>query len=123
MDNKIQNGFVPQGQFNQQAPAFNAFGGFQNFQTQFNNFVNKWSTTMNLDAMAVYAENQIRALPETTMIVNGVAEQLTNVSRATIVPVWKGCCQTLTVRNTSEVPILVQNANIVFGRPDLAMTY
>lgn len=61
MDNKIQNGFVPQGQFNQQAPAFNAFGGFQNFQTQFNNFVNKLSTTMNPDAMAAYAENQIRA--------------------------------------------------------------
>lgn len=62
-------------------------------------------------------------LPETTMTVQGVVDGFTNVSRATIVPVWKGCCQTLTVRNISEVPIQVQNANIVFSRPDLAMTY
>ena len=62
-------------------------------------------------------------LPETTMTVPGEVGGFTNISRATIVPVWKGCCQTLTVRNISEVPIQVQNANIVFSRPDLAMTY
>ena len=27
-------------QFNQSSPIFNAFGGFQNFQMQFNNFAN-----------------------------------------------------------------------------------
>ena len=31
----------------------------------------------------------------------------------------KGCCQTLTVRNTSAVPITVNNPNIVFFRRDL----
>lgn len=59
MDNKIQNGFV-QGQFHQQSPVFNAFGGFQNFQQQFNAFVNNLSATMNPNTLASYAENQIR---------------------------------------------------------------
>lgn len=45
-----------------------------------------------------------------------------NVSREAGVSVWKGCCQTLTIRNTSDQPILVQNANIVFSRPDLQVT-
>lgn len=50
-------------------------------------------------------------------------EEFNNVSRAISVPVWKGCCQTLTVTNTSTIPILLQNANIIFSRPDLAVTY
>lgn len=40
------------------------------------------------------------------------AEEYFNVSRLTSIPIWKGCCQTITVRNTSTIPILVQNANI-----------
>lgn len=60
----------------------------------------------------------------TAMIVTPAAvEQYFNVSRATNVNVWKGCCETVSVRNTSSIPILVQNANIVFSRPDLAVTY
>ena len=63
-------------------------------------------------------------IPDTTMIVTPAAvEQYFNVSRAANVSVWSGCCQTLTVRNTSSIPILVQNANIIFSRPDLAVTY
>ena len=63
-------------------------------------------------------------LTETTMRVTPAAvEEYFNVSRATMVPIWNNCCQTLTVRNTSEIPILVQNANIIFSRPDLAVTY
>jgi hypothetical protein len=50
-------------------------------------------------------------------------EEFFNISRATIVPIWRGCCQTLTVRNISEIPILAQNANIIFSRPDLAVSY
>jgi hypothetical protein len=42
-----------------------------------------------------------------------------NISRATNVEVWKGCCQTFTVRNTSSQPIQVQNANIIISRQDL----
>lgn len=46
-----------------------------------------------------------------------------NVSRAINVSVWNGCCETVTVRNTSSQPIQIQNANIIFSRPDLAITY
>lgn len=63
-------------------------------------------------------------LPATTMIVTPAAvDEYFNVSRATNIDIFKGCCQTVTVRNTSSIPIQVQNANIVFTRPDLAVTY
>lgn len=39
------------------------------------------------------------------------------------VEVWKNCCETVTVRNISDQPIQVQNANIPFSRPDLQITY
>lgn len=60
------------------------------------------------------------ALPASTMIVTPAAvEQFFNVSRAMTVPIFSGCCQTLTVTNTSTVPIAMTNANIVIDRPDL----
>ncbi len=63
-------------------------------------------------------------LPATTMEVTPAAvEEPFNVSEATNVPIWMGCCQTLTVRNTSDQPIQVANANIVFTRPDMYVTY
>lgn len=63
-------------------------------------------------------------IPASTMIVTPAAvEEFFNVSRAISVPVWRGCCETVAVRNTSTIPILVQNANILFSRPDLAVTY
>lgn len=63
-------------------------------------------------------------LPATSMIVTPAAvEEFFNVSRATNIGVWTGCCETVTIRNTSSIPILVQNANIVFTRPDLDVTY
>ena len=43
-------------------------------------------------------------------------EEYFNVSRAANVPIWKGCCQTLSIRNTSAIPILVENANLVITR-------
>lgn len=46
--------------FNQQSPAFNAFGGFANFQNQFNNFVQGMQNTMSPQGMASYAEQQMR---------------------------------------------------------------
>lgn len=45
-----------------------------------------------------------------------------NVSRAINVPIWAGCCETVSIRNTSAIPISVSNANIIFTRPDLAVT-
>lgn len=60
-------------------------------------------------------------VPNSTMIETPAAvEEFSNVSRRVTVPIWKGCCQTVAVRNTSDQPILVQNANIVFERPDAA---
>ncbi len=62
-------------------------------------------------------------LPASTMIVTPAAtEEYFNVSRAINVEIWRGCCETVTVRNTSDQPILVQNANIIFARPDLNIT-
>lgn len=59
-------------------------------------------------------------LPATTMTVTPAAvETFFNVSRATNVPVWRGCCETVAIRNISTIPILVENANVIFSRPDL----
>lgn len=63
-------------------------------------------------------------VPSTSMIVTPAAvDDYFNVSRAATIPVWSGCCETVSIRNTSEQPIQVQNANIVITRPDLAVTY
>jgi len=57
-------------------------------------------------------------IPASEMIVTPAAvEEYTNVSRETNAEVWLGCCETVTVRNTSTQPILVQDANLVIGRP------
>lgn len=58
-----------------------------------------------------------------TMIVTPAAvEEYFNVSRAVNAQIWRGCCETISVRNTSSIPILVQNANIIITRPDLNVT-
>ena len=59
-------------------------------------------------------------IPYSQMIATPAAvEEFFNVSRCVGVPIWKGCCQNVSVRNTSTIPILVQNASIRFTRPDL----
>lgn len=58
-------------------------------------------------------------IPTTEMTVTPAAvEEFFNVSDATIAQIWAGCCETLSVRNISDQPILVQNANIIFDRAD-----
>ena len=42
-----------------------------------------------------------------------------NVSRSKEVDIFSNCCQTVTIRNTSDQPILVQNASLRITRPDL----
>ena len=62
-------------------------------------------------------------IPASTMTVTPAAvEEFFNVSRAINAQVDRGCCQTLSIRNTSDIPILVQNANVIFSRPDLVMS-
>lgn len=48
-------------QFNQSDPVFNMFGGFQNFQAQYSQFVEGMQQNMNPNSMASYAESQVRA--------------------------------------------------------------
>ena len=63
-------------------------------------------------------------VPATSMIITPAAvEEYFNVSRATGLDIWNGCCETVTFINTSDQPILAQNANVVFDRPDLTVTY
>lgn len=56
-------------------------------------------------------------IPSSEMTVTpAAASEYFNVSRAINVPIWIGCCESLTVRNTSAIPIQVSNANIIFTR-------
>lgn len=60
---------------------------------------------------------------ETTMIVTPAAvEEYFNVGRQANIPIWRNCCETVSIRNTSDQPILMMNANILFDRPDLHNT-
>lgn len=77
----------------------------------------------DVEAISIALAIDGATIPTSTMIVTPAAvEEFFNVSRAINAPIYKGCCQTVTVRNTSEQAILVQNANILFSRPDLAIT-
>lgn len=63
-------------------------------------------------------------LPDTTMTVTPAAvNEAFNVSRATNVGVWVGCCESFAIRNISDQAIQVENANVVFTRPDLTLSY
>ena len=63
-------------------------------------------------------------IPTTEMIVTPAAvDEYFNVSRAANVDIWRGCCETVSVRNLSDQPIQVSDANIIFARPDLSVTY
>ena len=62
-------------------------------------------------------------IPASEMVVTPAAvNEYFNVSRAINANIWYGCCETITVRNTSDQPIQVESANIIFSRPDLAVT-
>lgn len=59
-------------------------------------------------------------IPSSIMTVTPAAvEEFFNVSRAINASIYKGCCQTVAIRNISDQPILVQDANVIFSRPDL----
>lgn len=67
--------------------------------------------------ISVAFELEGATLAGTTMTVTPAAvEEFFNVSRATNVPIWLGCCESFSVRNVSEIPILIQNANLVITR-------
>lgn len=67
--------------------------------------------------ISVAYELEGATLGGTTMTVTPAAvEEFFNISRATNVPIWLGCCESFAVRNVSSIPILVQNANLVIAR-------
>ena len=76
-----------------------------------------------VEAISVALAINGTVIPSSTMIITPAAvENFFNVSRAIHVQLLMNCCQTVSVVNTSTQPILVQNANIIFSRPDLAVT-
>lgn len=63
-------------------------------------------------------------IPSSQMISTPAAvEEFNNVSVAKIADIYAGCCETISIRNISNIPILVQNANLIISRPDLYVTY
>lgn len=56
-------------------------------------------------------------LPESTMEVTPAAvEEYFNVSATDNILIRQGCCQTLTVTNTSTIPVSVSDANIIISK-------
>lgn len=69
--------------------------------------------TVGAISMAIAVDGA--TLPYTTMTVTPAAvEEFFNIAVTTNTPVWKGCCQSVTIRNTSDQPILVQQPLINF---------
>lgn len=63
-------------------------------------------------------------IPGSIMKVTPAAvEQAFNVAKIIDADILTGCCQSVAVRNTSDQPIVMDNAVIVISRPDLAVTY
>ena len=56
-------------------------------------------------------------VPATTMIVTSAAvEQFFNVKSSVFIDVPRGCCTRISVENTSDEAIVVQNANLIITR-------
>lgn len=63
-------------------------------------------------------------LADTTIISSpDTADTFNSVERTFTVPIWRNCCQTVTVINTGTTPVTLRNAIIDFDRPDLCVTY
>lgn len=70
-----------------------------------------------VEAISVAITIDGATIPASDMIVTPAAvEEYFNVSRAVNAQIWAGCCESVTIRNTSAQPILVQNANVIFSR-------
>jgi hypothetical protein len=56
-------------------------------------------------------------IQSTTMIVTPAAvEEFFNVSSVVFIEVPRGCCMTVSVKNISDIPVNVQNANLIVER-------
>lgn len=73
-------------------------------------------TGQTVGAISVALSVDGATIPPTQMIVTPAAvEEFFNVSCATNVPIFSNCCESFSIRNTSNIPILVENANVVFS--------
>lgn len=72
-------------------------------------------------SLAIAIDGTVIPASEMTVTPADVNAQF-NVSRAINLSIWSNCCETVSVVNTSSQPIQVENANIIFSRPDLAMS-
>lgn len=63
-------------------------------------------------------------IPSSQMISTPEAvDEYNNVSVAKTVDIYAGCCETVSIRNISPIPINMQNANLIISRPDLNFVY
>ena len=66
-------------------------------------------------SLAIAIEGE--AIPATTMIVTPAAvEEFFNVYSSIFIDVPRGCCNLISIRNISNIPINVQNANLIIER-------
>ena len=66
-------------------------------------------------SLAITIESE--PVPATTMIVTPAAvEQFFNVKSSVFIDVPRGCCTRISVENTSDEAIIVQNANLIITR-------
>lgn len=108
----LLRGYVPCGNCSQSASYLAEFGA---------NIAIPTGGTVEAISLALAIDGAV--IPSSTMIVTPAAvEEYFNVSVAVNAQIWRGCCEALTVINTSAQPILVQNANIVISRPDLVVS-
>lgn len=69
-------------------------------------------------SMAITIDGSI--VPATEMIVTPAAVgEFFNISRAIDLDIWNGCCETVSIRNTSDIPIDIQNGSLKIDRTDL----
>ena len=79
------------------------------------NIANPTGGTVAPSSLAIANEGE--AVPATTMIVTPAAvEQYFNVKSSVFIDVPKGCCLSVSIKNTSDEDILVQNANLIITR-------
>ena len=72
-------------------------------------------STVGPISLAIAIEGE--PVPATTMIVTPAAvEQFFNVKSSVFIDVPRGCCTRISVENTSDEAIVVQNANLIITR-------
>ena len=71
--------------------------------------------TVEAISLAIAIEGE--AVPSTTMIVTPAAvEEFFNIFGAIYLDIPRGCCSQISVKNTSTIPVDVQNANLIVER-------